>query len=528
MKKRILAVLLAVCLLCGVLPSASAVNPLEWVETTLWGVVHDSWENTGSTLRQWWDNTGGAFWDGFAGSEGDAEGQFVGHVQDTLGTIKVGANGYLIPMTGVATSSYGYSHATYPAYSSIVDTLTWVRITDNVNTLRGFAFPSSGYVSIVADVASTAGGSVSQYFRVSIGGGELRLPDNDVSISGNSAHSQSNRIAVAMGAKISSDTTTSVGAFGGISGEFVTIFYRAAYYFEPYAFNPNEFTVNVGGSVGRIGNSAVSVADSYNTVYQDVNFVDETNNTFYNPTTNETINLSNWQYDYSTREYSLTTVDDRQISLRYGDDSITIRAGDTVVNNYYYVVLGDDGGGDVEPTPPPEISPAPSPSAPPAGDVGGDSIVIGDGSEGVGGIFKWFGNITVSIGDIFGNVFGGGGGGSGDPDEDDSGGILGWLWDGLGKIADAIFGGIGKVLEAILKPIINLIVDGITFIADSLASIVDAAMQILDIIPNMLGGFADFLGSFFSFLPPEIADIFQILQVGIFAVIIVILIRLFI
>ena len=446
---------------------------------------------------------------------------FTAHVVNTIGTPIVGKNGYIVPIQPPSSPSRKPSYVSvetnmFPAWSIVS--------VDNINMgydltisgdlfgmidLDGFSYivPVDARVTGLIEVAGiTPALNVYSDDRRLVKNNSM-LGDSTIFVAGDEARLWLN---------LSSRNSIRNFSLG----------YRGSLIVEPSSWNLPSFTVNVGGSVGRIGNSVVSVADSYNTIYQDVSFVDEINNTFYNPTTNETVNLSNWQYDYSTREYSLTTVDDRQINLRYGDDSITIREGDTVVNSYYYVV--PVGGGDVEPTPPPEVSPAPSPSAPPAGDVGGDSIIIGDGSEGVGGIFKWFGNITVSIGDIFGNIFGGGSG-SGEGGEDDGGGgILDWLWDGLGKIADAIFGGIGKVLESILKPIIDLIVDGITFIADSLVSIVDAAMQILDIIPNMLGGFADFLGSFFSFLPPEIADIFQILQVGILAVIIVILIRLFI
>jgi len=98
-KKRIIAVTLVMALTLAMLPAAHAANPIDWVQSTLWDVVHDSWEWTGSTLRQWWDNTGGAFLDGFNGTEQQAYDDYVQHVTDTIGVPIVGKNGYIIPLT---------------------------------------------------------------------------------------------------------------------------------------------------------------------------------------------------------------------------------------------------------------------------------------------------------------------------------------------------------------------------------------------------------------------------------------------
>ena len=138
--------------------------------------------------------------------------------------------------------------------------------------------------------------------------------------------------------------------------DFKNIFFRAAIEVKPFAYNPNGFTAPIGGSGSRLANTGINVMGSDNTVYENVSFVDETNNTFYNPSTNTTTSFTDWTYDYSTREYTLTTTDNTQVTIRYGDDSVTIKQGDTIVNNYYYAVP------DV-PVPTPEPTPPPAPTA---------------------------------------------------------------------------------------------------------------------------------------------------------------------
>lgn len=72
--------------------------------------------------------------------------------------------------------------------------------------------------------------------------------------------------------------------------------------------------------------------------------VDEANNTYYNPLTNNTTNITNWTYDYSDRSYTVTTEAGDTYTITYGDTNITINEGDTVYNVYY--VIGDDSSSD--------------------------------------------------------------------------------------------------------------------------------------------------------------------------------------
>ena len=63
--------------------------------------------------------------------------------------------------------------------------------------------------------------------------------------------------------------------------------------------------------------------------------VNETNNTVYNPVTKTTTKITNWTYDYSDRSYHITTEDNSNQTIIYGDQYVTIKEGDTVYNIYY-------------------------------------------------------------------------------------------------------------------------------------------------------------------------------------------------
>ena len=65
--------------------------------------------------------------------------------------------------------------------------------------------------------------------------------------------------------------------------------------------------------------------------------VNETDNSVYNPVTNTTSTVNNWQYDYSTRTYDLTLDSGDKMSVTYGDEYVTIQEGDTVYNVYYII-----------------------------------------------------------------------------------------------------------------------------------------------------------------------------------------------
>lgn len=80
-------------------------------------------------------------------------------------------------------------------------------------------------------------------------------------------------------------------------------------------------------------------------VINNTTIVNETNNTYYNPITNTTTNVTNWVYDYSTRTYTLTLEGGVTVTVGYGNDNIIINEGGTTYNVYYVVPEGGGSGG---------------------------------------------------------------------------------------------------------------------------------------------------------------------------------------
>ena len=350
-KKRIIAVTLVMALTLAMLPTAHAVNPLEYVRTTFWDYVHDSVYGFGEGVRTdldtLWNSTVGAFLDGFNGNPEEAYDGYVAFVYDAIGTPIIGKDSYIIPLdpmgaiTDDAMSRSSYTPKMYPSYSYVTTTLgTYFGYSQSV--LKNlyemtYTMPFDGYWRVVGDWYTTPDA------QLTLGLYHFNRPWSNACYAGS-------EIRVIAG---NVDTH-------GSNGEFRTLFFRAALEIRPAVFNPDGFTVPIGGSGSRLTNTGINIIGGDNTVYENVNFVDETNQTFYNPTTNTTTNFTDWQYDYSTREYTLTTSDNKQITIRYGDDSVVYKEGDTIVYNYYYALPDTPA-----PTPTP-TEPTPTPPAPTA------------------------------------------------------------------------------------------------------------------------------------------------------------------
>ena len=65
--------------------------------------------------------------------------------------------------------------------------------------------------------------------------------------------------------------------------------------------------------------------------------VNEAGDIFYNPVTNTSYDISDWTFDYSTRTYNITLVNDNSVTVEYADNSVNIVEGDTIYNIYYLV-----------------------------------------------------------------------------------------------------------------------------------------------------------------------------------------------
>ena len=92
----------------------------------------------------------------------------------------------------------------------------------------------------------------------------------------------------------------------------------------------------------RVANFTLCLGSFYNgdltNVYNDVTIINEGSNTYYNPVTNVTYDLSRWSYDYGTRTYNVTTTDDDTFSITFGDLSLTLDEGGGDVYELNYIV----------------------------------------------------------------------------------------------------------------------------------------------------------------------------------------------
>ena len=70
--------------------------------------------------------------------------------------------------------------------------------------------------------------------------------------------------------------------------------------------------------------------------YYDERIIDESENTFYMPETNESYDMREWSYDYSDRSYHVTTNEGDKYTVTYGDENITVtnENGDSA-NGFY-------------------------------------------------------------------------------------------------------------------------------------------------------------------------------------------------
>ena len=345
--KKVIALTLAFVLVLSALPvsanAADPLNPFGWsIVDSFNGLIRDMYHDVGSGIRAYWDNTGGAFLDGLLGDANDADMDaardgYVGHVNDTIGTPIIGKTGYIVPLTVQTVRGSGYSTinnpndtaleaATYPKYAMVATS----KLGSGSNVLGGlydlseYTLPQASKVTLLFDiVASPVGALVGRMITYS---------------EGNFAAGTILRFVGA-----SEINLGSTGSGGNRIGWF-----RAAYLIKPLVWSVPSFTQTIGGDYSRIGNVDMTVAvtgDNNETlIAEDIKIVNETNNEYYNPVTDITSVITDWTYDYSNREYSLTLNDETTTTVRFGDDNITINEGGNVYNVYYVVPSDDDGG----------------------------------------------------------------------------------------------------------------------------------------------------------------------------------------
>lgn len=74
-----------------------------------------------------------------------------------------------------------------------------------------------------------------------------------------------------------------------------------------------------GGNYGIVGdNGQITKVEDNSTI------INETNNTYYNPATGQTVPITGWSYDYSDRSYKVTMEGGKTSTVTYGDENISI------------------------------------------------------------------------------------------------------------------------------------------------------------------------------------------------------------
>ena len=248
------------------------------------------------------------------------------------------------------------------------------------------------------------------------------------------------------------------------------------------SYNISTRPTSITGNYGIIGDDGKLIQVTGNTI------INETNNTYYNPATGQTVPITNWSYDYTDRSYTVTTEEGDTTTITYGDENVTINEGDTVYNIYYIVNgsgSGEGGDGGEGENPPPacahswtELSRT-DPSCTVPGSVksscskcdetktdplpalghdwttvrtvptqyGEDGSLIQEGytlyeCSRCGTQYK----DTDSTGPP---------GNPGDSGGEDSGDDKESIWDKIGNFFGSLFGGIGKLLEAVLGKLLD-------------------------------------------------------------------------
>ncbi len=304
-------------------------------------------------------------------------------------------------------------------------------------------------------------------------------------------------------------------------------------------------TAITGGNYGIVGDNG-----QITTINNNQQIINETNNTYYNPATGQTVPILNWTYDYGDRIYTLELEGSVTVDVRYGDENITItentiNEGDTTVNNYtiYYII--DGGSGETpgpSPSPGPETTPCPhawaetsrtDPSCTAPGSASFSCSKCGetktDKLPATGHTWQILRTVQTTY-DEEGNLVqqgytiyqcavcseqykddqGTGPPGGGQEEDKET------IWDKIASFFGSIVDGIAGILEAILGKLLDALTALSELLMGKVKDVVEVVLSVLDELPKLFSGFLDFLALIFPFLPAEIT---LLLTFGVIAVV---------
>ncbi len=304
-------------------------------------------------------------------------------------------------------------------------------------------------------------------------------------------------------------------------------------------------TAITGGNYGIVGdNGQITTVTNHNQI------INETNNTYYNPATGQTVPILNWTYDYGDRIYTLELEGSVTVDVRYGDENITItentiNEGDTIVNNYtiYYIIDGGETPGP-SPSPGPETTPCPhawaetsrtDPTCTAPGSASFSCSRCGetktDKLPATGHTWQILRTVQTAY-DEEGNLVQqgytiyqcavcseqykddqgtgppGGGGSTGEDKET--------IWDKIANFFGSIVDGIAGIFEAILGKLLDALTALSEMLMGKVKDVVEVVLSVLDEVPKLFDGFLNFLGVVFPFIPAEIT---LLLTFGVIAVV---------
>lgn len=248
-------------------------------------------------------------------------------------------------------------------------------------------------------------------------------------------------------------------------------------------------------------------------VVEDSQLVNESDSSFYNPATGTTGAVKSWTYDYSDRSYQLTLEGGDTITVKYGDQNVTINQGDTVYN-IYYTVPGAEDPADCDHT---YVST--TTKAPTCISSGIDTYTCtkcGDSytktipatghqweiKQQVHTAYDESGNVITQgytlyacsvCGEQYKDVDS-----TGPPNSGGSSGST-----SIGGLIEQLLSGVGSVFSGIIKGVLTLL----TKAAEALSGIGDIFVTLVESVTGLFGGFTSFLAAVFPFLPEEFMTI---------------------
>lgn len=378
-----------------------------------------------------------------------------------------------------------------------------------------FVAPVSGYYSRLVSPSFT---------------GLYRTAAN-VTVSPSDTYSSVSSVYYAQGVSKSFDGVISLGGIDSFS------YFNVRWLPPVYKVVPDTSMSDSYPASSRPGSLVGLYGDVNGEAFSNNQLINETNNTFWNPVTNTTYNMSGWTYDYSSRTYTITTDNSTTCTVTYGDENVTINEGDTIYN-IYYITQGSGGdtpaGCDHSYTS--TVTTEPTCEAPGVRTYTCSKCLNSYTEKIPATGHTWQVKQTVNTEyDEEGNITQQGytiykcavcsteykdENGAGPPsDPGGTGGNDGEsIWDKLGNLIGSLFSGLLGMIEAVLSKILDALTSLVEMINGKLTQVVELILSFFERIPELFSGFLDFLGAMFGFLPE---DVLLLLTFGIAAIVVI-------